>query len=285
MKIARHKKILELIRDNEVTTQEELASLLIDSNYIVTQATVSRDIRELGLTKMAINGGTSKYVAIENNEKTINDKLLEILKAGFVSMDFAQNILVVKTVSGMAMAVAAALDALKWDEIVGDTRLEIQSDEDLETLRDFKSGIMVVTVNKDNWEDFISSAEDNNGDFGMYMSSATMGGKTENYKNILVYSGKHYYYESNQPVVDAETGEIIPQYPTQRYVQYFIDDNIIYKRVIELAENSDAFGSYVSFEKIEGVTKEYVDDMVGDIETALDNIIVIQNELIGGDNK
>lgn len=119
MKIARHKKILELIRDNEVTTQEELASLLIDSNYIVTQATVSRDIRELGLTKMSINGSTSKYVAIENNEKTINDKLLEILKAGFVSMDYAQNILVVKTVSGMAMAVAAALDALKWDEIVG----------------------------------------------------------------------------------------------------------------------------------------------------------------------
>ena len=119
MKIARHKKILELIRDNEVTTQEELASLLIDSNYIVTQATVSRDIRELGLTKMSINGSTSKYVAIENNEKTINDKLLEIMRAGFVSMDYAQNILVVKTVSGMAMAVAAALDALKWDEIVG----------------------------------------------------------------------------------------------------------------------------------------------------------------------
>ena len=119
MKIARHKKILELIRDNEVTTQEELASLLIDSNYIVTQATVSRDIRELGLTKMSINGSTSKYVAIENNEKTINDKVLEILKAGFVSMYYAQNILVVKTVSGMAMAVAAALDALKWDEIVG----------------------------------------------------------------------------------------------------------------------------------------------------------------------
>ena len=119
MKIARHKKILELIRDNEVTTQEELASLLIDSNYIVTQATVSRDIRELGLTKMSINGSTSKYVAIENNEKTINDKLLEIMRAGFVSMDYAQNILVVKTVSGMAMAVAAALDALKWNEIVG----------------------------------------------------------------------------------------------------------------------------------------------------------------------
>ena len=119
MKIARHRKILELIKNNEVTTQEELASLLIDSNYIVTQATVSRDIRELGLTKMSVNGGPQKYVAIENNEKTINDELLEILKAGFVSMDVAQNILVIKTVSGMAMAVAAALDTLKWNEIVG----------------------------------------------------------------------------------------------------------------------------------------------------------------------
>lgn len=119
MKIARHRKILELISNNDVTTQEELASLLIDSNYIVTQATVSRDIRELGLTKMSINGGPQKYVAIENNEKTINDKLLEILRAGYVSMDVAQNILVIKTVSGMAMAVAAALDALKWNEIVG----------------------------------------------------------------------------------------------------------------------------------------------------------------------
>ncbi len=119
MKIARHRKILELISNNEVTTQEELASLLIDSNYIVTQATVSRDIRELGLTKMSIDGGPQKYVAVENNEKNINDKLLEILKAGYVSMDKAQNILVIKTVSGMAMAVAAALDALKMDEVVG----------------------------------------------------------------------------------------------------------------------------------------------------------------------
>lgn len=142
MKIARHRKILELISNNEVTTQEELASLLIDSNYIVTQATVSRDIRELGLTKMSINGGPQRYMAIENNEKNINDKLLEILKAGFVSMDAAQNILVVKTVSGMAMAVAAALDALKWNEIVGciagdDTIMcAIRSNHDVVTVMD-----------------------------------------------------------------------------------------------------------------------------------------------------
>lgn len=119
MKIARHRKILELIAQNIVTTQEELASLLIDNNFIVTQATVSRDIRELGLTKMSVAGGPQKYVAVESNEKSINDKLLEILKAGYVSMDKAQNILVIKTVSGMAMAVAAALDTLKIDGIVG----------------------------------------------------------------------------------------------------------------------------------------------------------------------
>ena len=119
MKGNRHQKIIELVDNYEIETQEELADRLREEGFQVTQATVSRDIRELGLTKMAVNGGSSKYVAIENNEKTINDKLLEILKAGFVSMDFAQNILVVKTVSGMAMAVAAALDALKWDEIVG----------------------------------------------------------------------------------------------------------------------------------------------------------------------
>ena len=119
MKIARHKKILEIISNNVVTTQEELASLLIDSNYIVTQATVSRDIRELGLTKMSVDGGPQKYVAVENNEKNINDKLLEILKAGYVSMDKAQNILVIKTVSGMAMAVATAIDEMQWHEVVG----------------------------------------------------------------------------------------------------------------------------------------------------------------------
>lgn len=119
MKIGRHKKILEIIKNNDVTTQDELASLLLDSNYIVTQATVSRDIRELGLTKMSVNGGPQKYVAIENNDKSLNDKLLRILRAGYVSMDRAQNILVIKTVSGMAMAVAAALDAFKMNEIVG----------------------------------------------------------------------------------------------------------------------------------------------------------------------
>ena len=142
MKIARHRKILELIKEHAIATQEELASLLIDNNYIVTQATVSRDIRELGLTKTSVNGGPQRYVAIKNNEKNINDKLFQILKAGYVSMDKAQNILVIKTVSGMAMAVAAALDALKIDEIVGsiagdDTIMcAIRTSEDVDMVMD-----------------------------------------------------------------------------------------------------------------------------------------------------
>jgi transcriptional regulator of arginine metabolism len=119
MKEQRHRKILELIKEYEIATQEELADRLIDSGYLITQATVSRDIRELGLIKMSVDGGNQKYVAVSSTETVMNDKLIRILRDGFISMDLAQNILVIKTVSGMAMAVAAALDALKWQEIVG----------------------------------------------------------------------------------------------------------------------------------------------------------------------
>ena len=119
MKEQRQRKILELIKNYEIETQEELADRLIDSGYIVTQATVSRDIRELGLTKMPVENGGQRYVAVPNSEVVMNDRLLRILKDGFLSVDMAQNLLVIKTVSGMAMAVAAALDALKWQEIVG----------------------------------------------------------------------------------------------------------------------------------------------------------------------
>lgn len=119
MKEQRHRKILELIKTYDIGTQEELADKLIDSGYLVTQATVSRDIRELGLTKMSVDGGCQKYISVQNTETVMNDKLLRILKDGFISMDLAQNILVIRTVAGMAMAVAAALDALKWHEIVG----------------------------------------------------------------------------------------------------------------------------------------------------------------------
>lgn len=118
MKVERHSKIVELIGKYEIETQEELAEYLNKSGYQVTQATVSRDIRELKLSKVQSESGKQRYVVLQNQE-AFSDKYIRILRDGFLSMDMAQNILVIKTVSGMAMAVAAALDAIHFHEIVG----------------------------------------------------------------------------------------------------------------------------------------------------------------------
>lgn len=119
MKKSRHEKIRELVGQYEIETQEELAERLKKEGYHVTQATVSRDIRELKLSKIPGEGGRQKYVIYENGDSQLGDKYIRVLKDGYASMDVAQNILVMKTVSGMAMAVAAAVDAMKMPEIVG----------------------------------------------------------------------------------------------------------------------------------------------------------------------
>ena len=119
IKKRRHEKIVELINQYEIETQEELADKLCQAGYQVTQATVSRDIRELKLSKIPVGKGRQKYVAFTQEETHLGDKYIRVLKEGYVSMDLAQNLLVMKTVSGMAMAVAAAVDALKMEEIVG----------------------------------------------------------------------------------------------------------------------------------------------------------------------
>mgnify|MGYP002512613578 CR=1 FL=1 len=119
MKKSRHQRIKELVEQFEIETQEELADRLKNDGYPVTQATVSRDIRELKLSKVPIGDGRQKYTILVQSDHYLNDKYIRVLKDGFVSMDMAQNILVMKTVSGMAMAVAAAIDAMKFKEIVG----------------------------------------------------------------------------------------------------------------------------------------------------------------------
>lgn len=119
MKKTRHRKIVELIETYDVETQEELANYLKNAGFMVTQATVSRDIRELKLSKVPTGGGKQKYVVLKQDDTHMGDKYIRVLRDGFASMDMAQNILVVKTVSGMAMAVAAALDALRFPEVVG----------------------------------------------------------------------------------------------------------------------------------------------------------------------
>lgn len=117
MKTRRHNEIIELIKTREIGTQEELLDVLKHKGYDVTQATISRDIRELNLTKVNSNG-RQKYVVIVKDEE-FSDKYVRVLKEGFVSMVASGNLIVLKTVVGMAMAVATAIDALEMNEIIG----------------------------------------------------------------------------------------------------------------------------------------------------------------------
>lgn len=115
MKLKRQNKILELINTYDIDTQEELARRLVEAGFKVTQATVSRDIKELNLSKVTMDIGRQKYVAPIDTD----DKYIRILSDSVISIDCAGNIMVIKTVSGIAMAVGAAVDALNIKDIIG----------------------------------------------------------------------------------------------------------------------------------------------------------------------
>ncbi|MGN0242505.1 MAG: arginine repressor [Lachnospiraceae bacterium] len=119
MKTKRQAKIMELIEQYDIETQDELAEKLQESGFSITQATISRDIREMKLTKLAHAGGKQKYVALKGPDYDTSEKYRRVLADGIISMDIAQNIIVIKTVSGMAMAVAAALDGAQIFGVVG----------------------------------------------------------------------------------------------------------------------------------------------------------------------
>lgn len=119
MKIERQSKIIELISHNAIETQEELARMLVASGFEVTQATISRDIRDLKLTKATDSDGKHKYIVMPTKQNNLNDKYIRIFRNGYSGLDRAQNIIVIKTLTGMAMAVAAAMDAMDFDDIVG----------------------------------------------------------------------------------------------------------------------------------------------------------------------
>lgn len=119
MKIARHTKILEIIENNTIETQDELAQRLRQCGFDVTQATVSRDIRELKLTKIATGNGRQKYCAIANSDSEVSERLIRVFKEAVIKMDYAQNMIVIKTLEGMGMAVGVALDNMQNSEILG----------------------------------------------------------------------------------------------------------------------------------------------------------------------
>ena len=119
MKYNRHAKILEIIENNVIETQEEIAEKLKEMGMDVTQATISRDIKELRLIKVMTEGGRYKYAAFTQAVSAVSNKLLTVFTESFISSDYANNIVVVKTLPGMAQAAASAIDAMKWPEIVG----------------------------------------------------------------------------------------------------------------------------------------------------------------------
>ncbi len=118
MKKDRLDEIIHLVQQQDIETQEELTVLLNQAGYPVTQATVSRDIRKLGLIKRPTQRGRMKYM-IPSGEENLTRRQLDILRASVLTMETAMNLLVIKTSSGMAMAAGAALDDLKLPEVVG----------------------------------------------------------------------------------------------------------------------------------------------------------------------
>lgn len=148
MKAKRRAKIVELITKMDIETQEDLVVVLKENGYDVTQATASRDIRALKLTKVPAENGKHKYAIIKEVDGP-SIKYVRILTEGLVSMEVAQNILVVKTITGMAMGVATALDALAIREILGciagdDTIICVLKSE--EQAKEVKNKINILTT-------------------------------------------------------------------------------------------------------------------------------------------
>ena len=148
MKVARHEKIIELIQQYDIDTQEELAARLNEAGFKVTQATVSRDIRALKMTKVAGKDDKSHYAILNSASQELGDKYTRVLHDALTSIDIGQNMIVIRTVPGMAMGVAAALDALNWKEILGciagdDTVMCVSRDvEQAKTAADKLKGIV-----------------------------------------------------------------------------------------------------------------------------------------------
>lgn len=120
MKAKRHAKILEMISSQSIETQEDLLRKLKTEGFDVTQATVSRDIKELHLVKVMNADGVYAYSNLERNQPEASaDRFYSIFSQSAVKVDFAGNIVVIKCLTGMAMAVCATLDSMRWESVVG----------------------------------------------------------------------------------------------------------------------------------------------------------------------
>lgn len=119
MKAQRHIKIREIITSQDIETQDELVEQLKLAGYNVTQATVSRDIKELHLVKVPLSNGVYKYSLPADRRFNPLQKLKRLLQESFVGIDHAENLVIMKTLPGNAHAIAALLDNLDWNETLG----------------------------------------------------------------------------------------------------------------------------------------------------------------------
>ena len=136
MKNARQAEILNIVQSTEVETQEQLLSALKAKGFTATQATVSRDIKELRLVKELTGQGKYRYAVSDHGSKIhVADKLQTIFRESIVNVDYAQNLVVIHTMSGLANGAAAALDGMEIDQLIGtlagdDTVLIIMRDNE-----------------------------------------------------------------------------------------------------------------------------------------------------------
>ncbi|MGD9473433.1 MAG: arginine repressor [Eubacteriaceae bacterium] len=119
MKVARQLKIIEIIENNFIETQEELAQALKDSGFTVTQATISRDIKELKLIKVMNYEGKQHYAPLKDIGSIYNERVSAVFRESVLTIDFVENMIVIRTLPAMAQAAALAIDSMDWSEVVG----------------------------------------------------------------------------------------------------------------------------------------------------------------------
>ena len=119
MKAKRQALIREIVEAQSIQTQEELAEALRAHGMVVTQATVSRDIREMHLLKVLAEDGSYRYATMEKSDAGMNDRLIRMLSDSVVEMNSANNLIVIHTLPGSAHVAAEAIDNLKWPETIG----------------------------------------------------------------------------------------------------------------------------------------------------------------------
>ncbi|MDD2533757.1 MAG: arginine repressor [Eubacteriales bacterium] len=118
-KIERQSKMLQLLRETEIATQDDLVLGMRKAKYDVTQATISRDIKELGIVKVMTPSGHQKYVSMERTGEAISGRLMKIYAESVLTVEPAMNLIVIKTMPGMAQACASALDSMRLSDLVG----------------------------------------------------------------------------------------------------------------------------------------------------------------------